>query len=267
MKFTVYIWIIAMLLGLTGCVTLYKPNVIHSPMLKEKGELKTDAAIALFGSGLYNMDVAYAVSNHMGLTLDGMYHYRKTTYSDGSGKEKFRIPFGQVGAGYFTSFGAENKGLFQCYGGFGYGGSLDKIYNSNTSLSNPEVSSKFFNVFIQPGIAYTTKNVEVAFDLRTNYVHVFDVHAYLYEEFEWWNTDSKYYNDTTFNFLNIEPTVTLKAGGRLKSIVQLGLTIPTVNPKSYFAVNNTTLLIGTFFKFSVGVNYTFGRKVNQSKTY
>lgn len=258
MKTALQILFFGMLLILTGCVTLYKPNAIHSPMLKEKGEINTSASLGLSGCGLYNVQAAYAISKHTGVMIDGMYHNRRINSADSS-VEKLNMFFGEAGAGYFTTFGNGKNGLFQCYGGGGYGSTKDKIANANQP--NPEVNAKYFNIFIQPGLALTGKNFEVAFDLRANYVRLFDIHAYLYDEFEFWNTDFKFYSDTTINFMNLEPAVTLKAGGeRLKGVVQFGVTIPTINSDSYFDVNTPALLGGSLIKFSVGVNYTFGRK-------
>ncbi|MCO6487195.1 MAG: hypothetical protein J5I98_02200 [Phaeodactylibacter sp.] len=73
--------------------------------------------------------------------------------------------------------------------------------------------------------------------LRANYIQLFNIHAYLYDEFEWWNTDFHYYSDTTLHFILLEPTVTLKGGGeKWKGLFQFGLTVPTINADSYFMV-------------------------------
>ena len=246
------------MLILTGCVTLYKPNAIHSPLLKQKGDLNASASIGLSGSGLYNLQGAYAPSDHIGVIIDGMYHRRYSGSVD-SVKEKLNMFFGEAGAGYFTTFGVEKSKLFQCYGGIGYGITKDKMGNSNQS--NPEVSAKYFNVFIQPGLAITGENFEIAFDLRANYVRLFNIHAYLYDQFEWWNTDFRFYSDTTLHFVNLEPAITIKAGGeRWKGVFQVGLIIPTINSQSYFDVNTSSMLGVPLIKLSVGVNYTFGKK-------
>jgi hypothetical protein len=258
MKTSIQLLSFGMLLIITGCVTLYKPNAIHSPMLKEKGELNTSASTGLSGCGLYNIQAAYAISNHAGVMIDGMYHNRHLNSADSS-VEKLNMFFGEAGAGYFTTFGDKKNGLFQCYSGGGYGITTDKISNANQPY--PEVNAKYFNIFIQPGVAFTNKNFEVSFDLRANYVRLFNIHAYLYDKFEWWNTDFKFYSDTTLDFMNLEPAVTIKAGGeKLKGVFQLGLTIPTINSNSYFDLNTSSMLLVPLIKFSVGVNYIFGRK-------
>ncbi len=258
MKTAFHILTIGMLLFLTRCVTLYKPNVIYSPLLKEKGELITSASLGLSGSGLYNVQAGYAISNHIGVIINGMYHNRNRSSADSS-VEKLNIIFGEAGAGYFKPFRIKKNGLFQFYTGGGFGSTTDKI--NNTNQPNPEVNAKYFNIFIQPGVAFTSKNFEVAFDLRANYVHLFNIHTYLFDNFEWWNTDFKFYSDTTINFMNLEPAITIKAGeGKLKGVLQLGAIIPAINSKSYFDVNNSSMFLLPLIKFSVGVNYTFGRK-------
>jgi hypothetical protein len=256
MKSSVQILLFGMLIILAGCVTLYKPNAINSPLLKEKGELSSTAALGLSGSGLFNLQAAYAISNHTGVMIDGMYH-RHVNRADSS-VEKLNMFFGEAGAGYFTTFGNKSSGLFQCYGGAGYGFTSDIIRNPGSPY--PEVSSEYSNLFIQPGLAFTSQYFTVAFDLRANYVHLFNIHAYLYDKFEFWNTQYIYYSDRTLNFMNLEPTVTLKAGGdKMKGFVQLGVTVPTINSDSYFDVNTSSMLLVPLFKFNVGINYTIGR--------
>jgi hypothetical protein len=240
---------------LTGCMTLYKPNAIHSPLLKEKGEGNTSISLGISDCGLFNAQSSYAVSNHAGILADVMYHYRSYDYSD-SLVEKLNIVFGETGAGYFNTLGNKKNLLFQCYAGGGYGSTADKIHGSNSS--NPEVSAKYCNFFIQPGLSYFIKHIKIAFDLRTNYIHLFQIHAFLYEKFEWWNTEYEFHTDAVLDFLNVEPAVTVKIGGsKLEGVVQFGITIPTIKTESYHEVSSSSLLAGPLMKFSVGINYTF----------
>ena len=232
-----------MLFVITGCVTLYKPNTIQSPLPKEKCELHASASLGLSGSGLLNPGAAYALTDHAGLMVNGMYHHRNLGTIDSS-DEKLNIFFGEAGAGYFTSFGSNKSGLFQCYSGVGLGSSSDRIDNPNTL--SPEVNAKYYNLFIQPGLAFTNKNFEVAFDIRANYVCLYKIHAFMYDQFDFRNTNFQYHSDTSLSFINLEPTITIKAGGvRLKGILQLGTTIPTVHSKSYFDVNTASMLMLT----------------------
>ena len=262
MKFAIKIFLIGITFIFTGCVTLYKPNAIHSPLIKEKGDLNASASIGASGCGLYNLQAAYAISNNIGIMIDGMHHRRRLSSADSS-VEKLEMFFGEAGAGYFTRFGNNKNGLFQCYSGAGYGVSKDRV----TSLHRDpnEMNAKYFNVFIQPGVAFTGKNFEMAFDLRANYVNLFNIRSPLYDKFEWWNTDFRFHSDTSLYFINLEPTLTMKAGGqKLKGIVQFGLTIPSINAHSYFIVNTSSLLGIPLIKFSLGINYYFGKFTRDS---
>ena len=214
--------------------------------------------LGLSGCGLYNLQGAYAISNHNGVMIDGMYNYRRFESADYS-VERLNIFSGNVGTGYFSTFGDHKTGLYQCYAGGGYGNSSDKIDDAYHNY--PEQRAEYINLFVQPGVAYIGKSVAVAFDLRANYVHLYNVNAYLYDKFEFWNTDSKLYMDTTMNFMNIEPAITLKFGsGKVKGFLQLGATIPTINAHSYFIINTASMLAIPLIKFSVGLSYTFGKK-------
>jgi hypothetical protein len=258
MKAIAQIVLLNTVLSFSGCVTLYKPNTVYSPLLKEKGEANASASVGLSGNGLFNVQAAYAVSNHAAILIDGMYHNRQKG-DDKSSVEKLTIFSGEVGAGYFNTMGTNRNTLFQCYAGGGYGTSTDKIENSDQTY--PEVSARYFNVFVQPGVALITKdNLELAFDVRANYVHMYDINAFLYDQFDWWNTDFQYYADTTLNFVNMEPTVTIRIGGKnLKGTFQLGTILPAINSEAYYDVNTVSRLGISLVKIYLGL-------VTRSKT-
>ena len=255
MKTTANLFSFGVLLIFTGCVTLYKPNAIHSPLLKEKGEFNTSAILGLSGCAATNLQAAYALLDHTGIMIDGMSHFRHTNKEE-SVDERLNMLFGEAGVGYFTKFGNPSNKLFQCYGGCGYGRTSDVIdYNDQP---DPQAKASYVNLFFQPGVAIISNRFELAFDLRANYIQMFNINAYLYDQFEWWNTDSKFHSDTTLNFMNLEPTITLKTGGeKLKVLLQTGLTLPTINRSSYFGVSTTSLFLVPLIKFSVGVSYSF----------
>lgn len=242
----------------TGCVTLYKPSAVHSPLVSEKGQLNTSAAVGLSGTGLINLQGAYAVTNHAAIAVDGMHHLRNSNIngSSGAGKEKLRISSANASGGYFTQFGKNNTRLFQSYVGGGYGKTLD--YITGTEDLRPEISANFYNVFVQPGIAWRGTHNMLAIDVRLNYVQLYNMHAYLYDSFDWWNTDFRFYNDTSIHFMNLEPAVTVQVGGKsLKGVFQVGTIIPVLNSQAYFAVNNSYLLLSPFIKISAGITFSF----------
>ncbi|MEI7803108.1 MAG: hypothetical protein WCI97_10710, partial [Bacteroidota bacterium] len=88
--------------------------------------------------------------------------------------------------------------------------------------------------------------LDVAFDVRANDVTIFNIKS----------TDD-FLNDTTFNFINIEPTFTFRAGGKkLKGFFQCGVIVPVYHLEDYL-FSNSSFLIGEFFNFSIGFNVTF----------
>lgn len=245
----------------SGCATLYKPNAVHSPMLQKKGDGHVAGSIGVVGTGLANFQAAYAVSNHIGFTTEGMYHFRSQSYSSDQDTktEKLNILGAGLGIGYFEKFSEKQNKLIQIYTGAGFGNASSHIENSLNP--DPEISSKIFNIYVQPGITFTGKNLDMAIDLRTKYVKLYDVNAYLYDEFEWWNTDYQYASDSTLSFVLFEPAYTLTAGGKnLKGLFQAGLVIPIINSQDFYSSNSSFFLAYPFFKLSFGMQYRFGRK-------
>ncbi len=256
-SFSLFLSFVALLI-LSGCATLYKPNAINSPMLKEQGDFSVTTSAGSMGCGLMNLQLSVSPVRHFGLMADGMYHFRESNRND-STADKLRIYSFDVGAGYYTMMGDSKKWMFQCYNGFGFGKSKDGI--DYEYQPDPIVRARYFNVFSQPGIALTGDYFDMAIDLRINYVHMYDIYANQYEDFEWWNKDFVYHSDTTLNFVNLEPTITMRMGkGNLKGLFQLGFTIPTINADSYLLVNPESWLGYGLVKFSFGLNYTFRNK-------
>ena len=248
-------------LMLSACTTLYKPNPIHSPMLTNKGEGHISTTLGISGTGLASMQAAYAVSDHIGIMTDGMFHYRETNYTDpyNSGQEILKIFSGEVGIGYFEKFGVNQKQLFQIYTGGGYGTTKAKITYINEP--NPVISANFYNMYIQPGVVFTGNYMDLGIDVRMNYVNLFNVNAYLYDSFDFWNTNYNFTSDSTLQFVLLEPNFTMKVGSKhLKGIFQAGLTIPIVNADGYFATNSDVFYFAPVFKLNIGVSYVFGRK-------
>jgi len=261
MKSVKFLQIFFLSLISTGCVTLYKPNLVYSPLLNAKGDFSASAALGLSGSGLYNIQGGYAVSDHMAVTVDAMYHHRFSNGSDSS-KEIMNMYFAEVGAGYYKSIFKDQNGLFQMYGGGGIGNSKDVIHMVNQT--NPEAKSNYYSLYLQPGIAIIKENFAMSWDVRFEYVNLYNIEANLYEQFEWWNTDFRYYSDTTMNFMYVEPVMTIRVGGnRLKGVFQAGIIIPTIHSDTYFMVNTSSLLGIPLINLSAGISYALERKKNK----
>jgi hypothetical protein len=247
-------------ISFASCVTLYKPNQINTPLLQEKGEGSLQTGLGVSGNGLLNAQSAYAIGNQAAIMINTMYHTRKfdSTNTGNNNNERLKMYAAEFGLGYFKSLNEKKSGLFQCYGGSGLGYTSDKVNGAGTQ---PYITANYANIFLQPGIALINTNVDLSFDIRANFVQMFNVNSYLYTKFEWWNTDFILHQDTTFNFINIEPAITLRIGDkRLKGFLQLGAIIPVYNPENYLAVNTSSYLIFPLIKSSLGLTYTIGRK-------
>lgn len=251
-------------LSLSGCTTLYKPNAVYSPMLEKKGDLNISSSFSMAGSGLLNANAAYAISDQVGVMVNGMYHtYReKTTYWSGNNTyDDLSIYMVEVAPGLNIPLSENGNWHIQWYAGGGWGDTkvTGSSYNDDPLQPEPYATANFYNFFTQPGIFLSKKNIQLGFDLRANYVNMYDVTAQLYERFDWWNTDYIYTEDADLNFMLLEPNVTFKVGGeKLKAVFQLGATIPTLNADDYYAVNSVDNALP--IKMVFGVGYTFKKK-------
>ncbi|WP_162910670.1 outer membrane beta-barrel protein [Hymenobacter oligotrophus] len=105
-----------LLLGLpllSSCASVYFPPPAAAPMLTQKGE---------FSGGLHTnwkanvtAQGAYAAGEHVGIIASGSFLHT-------NGKRKvYDQDFGEVGAGYYTRFGADQSRILEVYAGAGYG--------------------------------------------------------------------------------------------------------------------------------------------------
>lgn len=129
---------------ISGCSSLYMPNVPNTPMLSQTGELSASAHISLKGNTSIN--TAYAISDHFGVMANG------SVMSQSRIKKDFNHNLVEAGIGYFTTFGPENKRIFELYTGIGKGSST-RIYKDDAptgEIVNTEVQqSRIGKFFIQ----------------------------------------------------------------------------------------------------------------------
>ncbi len=204
----------------TGCV-VYVPNVINTPLLSEKGEIQANLN---FGSSGFDPQISGAVSDHVGLMLNGSFKNSSWNNSIYFNKHNFV----EAGAGYFKKF--EKYGVMEVYGGAGIG-NIKSYYQDIWSDSAVSVKSRRF--FIQPAMGVKTDYFEGSFASRFVLLNL--------------DIDS----ETRTNFF-IEPAVTLKGGSKnIKAVFQLGYSFPlgAVTDKLYDP-----------FLLSFGIQGSFGTK-------
>lgn len=239
---------------LSGCITLYKPNPVQAPLVEKKGDYNASGMMGLSGNGLWNVQGAYAIENNTGVMMNVMYHGRQS--GPDSLQEKLNIISAEGGIGYFTPINAKGNSHFHLYGGGGWGFSKDKT--SGAAAAGPEISSNYWSAFLQPGFAFYRGKVQMGLDLKTKFVNLYRIKGQLFERFEWWNTEFKFANDTSMNFVTVEPAFTLRFGAsHWKGMLQTGLILPVINAENYFNTNTVSYLGITMFKLSAGISYCF----------
>jgi hypothetical protein len=162
---------------LSGCSSVYMPNVPNTPMLTSRGELSAGGHVTLKGNASFNG--AYAVSDHFGVMLNG------STLNNQRKKQDFRHNLVEVGGGYFTTFGQNNRRVLEVYTGVGRGSSsrTQKQTNSEGLTTYDRLEAGFDKYFLQ--VNFTSKKkgdlklfgkrypLNYGTALRTSYVEMY----------------------------------------------------------------------------------------------
>ena len=224
-KFILYA--ITVMLIIKGCAPAYVPNVINTPLLSNKGEIQAGIHTGVSGT---DPQFAYAITDNIGIMLNGSFANRTSDSTDDFHKHQFV----ELGTGYYTKIG--ETGRFETFGGFGYG-KLQAKFNNNLWNASSDVNSS--RLFIQPSIGATTDIFDGSFSSRFVMVNMHQAS-----------------NKSTGFFL--EPVLTGKIGYKyVKAVFQLGLSIPLNSANIDFNYQP--------FLFSIGLQgYIF--KTHQNKT-
>jgi hypothetical protein len=210
------------ILVLNSCAPAYVPNVINAPLLTNRGEVQ--AAINAGTSGV-DPQFAYAISNHIGMMVNGSFENQTSDTTNNFHKHSLI----EIGAGYYTYFGTRMK--FETFGGMGFG-KLQAEYDNNMWVSRSDVNCSRY--FIQPTIGFTTKVFDAGISSRFVLVN-------LHQQSGKSNTG-----------LFMEPAITAKLGyDHIKALMQLGVSMPLNSNKLEFSYQP--------FLFSIGLRADFGK--------
>jgi hypothetical protein len=181
---------------LVSCAPAYVPNTLNTPLLNNKGEIQIGINSGIAG---FDPQLAYAVTDHIGIMLNGSFRNSTSDSSDAFHKHAFL----ELAPGYYTNLG--KIGRFEVYGGYGY--SRLKAY-SESGIIESFADASCNRFFIQPAIGLTTPIVDFSFASRFALVNLRQ-------------------NDLHFTELFFEPALTCKLGYKyVKGIVQMGLSLP-----------------------------------------
>jgi hypothetical protein len=196
----------------THSCSVYTPNALNTPLLKEKGDFELGAHI---GNGT-NLQAAYAIGNHLGVITN--YAGTESEVSINDDNTKRRGSMYELGFGYFSKK-PDSKIIYEIYGGAGVGNvSIEKKLSNATAYSIFKTSTSKF--FIQPAIGSVRKNFEISFATRMSVAQ--------YRKINTTYSDAELRSDNLYNleqpcWMYVEPALTLRLGvENLKFQMQVG---------------------------------------------
>jgi len=142
---------LVLLLG-AGCKQLYVPSPVNSPLFSQAGEMSGQLALSTNG---YNIQGAWSPVYHLGIIGGGNLFSIQVDSLDQP--DQFRHRYAEIGGGYYTRLSKYAR--FELYAGYGGGHTGD--------VNNRGYFQKFF---LQPGIGYSGRYVDIGFSPRISSV-------------------------------------------------------------------------------------------------
>jgi len=200
-------------------------------MLTEKNEFNGSV---LVGSSGLDIEAAFSPGKNWGIMVDGSFYNSSANAEDADITSNHKHLFGEIGAGYHTTFGG--IGRFDVYGGGGLGTSstTNRWFRSFGGTSE----GNYNRFFMQPSVGIGTDYADVNLATRISYLSFNDIY----------NSNRTFYHTRAFFW---EPALTARAGYKwVKYFVQIGFSVPL---DTYFDIQYQP------FMFSTGINLNFGK--------
>lgn len=151
-----YILMSISVLGIfTSCSPEYIPNMVNSPLFSNANEFQATIST---GTSIFDAQVAYAVTDNIGIMVNGTYGDETSDSTDDFHKHAFI----EGGLGYYNKIGA--KGRYEIYGGYGIG-TVEGLFENNL-FDNDLTDARYNRFFIQPGIGISTGIFDGGFSPR-----------------------------------------------------------------------------------------------------
>lgn len=219
--------IVGILFLLTSCSPEYIPNMVNSPMFSNAGEFQATIAT---GNSDFDVQTAAAITDHIGIMINGSYGDETKDSSDDFHRHKFI----EAGLGYYEKIG--DKGRFELFGGYGVG--EVKGYFENALFDDVITDAQYKRFFIQPGIGISTGIFDGSFSPRFSLVEM--------------NPSGINFASSKYNTF-FEPVITSKIGYKyVKFIAQFGFSLPVGDNELTYEHQR--------FIFNFGLNFNLGRK-------
>lgn len=222
-KFVVYLFLLAIIF--TSCSPEYVPNMVNSPLFSNQGEFQATIAT---GNSNFDAQTALAVTDNIGIMINGSYGNETNDSSDNFHKHSFI----EAGIGYYEKIGEKLR--YEIYGGYGFG-EVEGYFNNN--LIEELTDARYNRFFIQPGIGISTGIYDGSFSPRFVLVQM--------------NPVSSNFNSSQ-NAVYFEPVITSKIGYKyVKFVAQFGISMPLGDQNLNFDHQ--------LFIFNFGLNFNLGR--------
>jgi hypothetical protein len=245
---------------------MYAPAAPQAPMLSSKGETNITAMYSVGGTGHsdddkgynegYDLQGAYAVSDHVALTASFSHRSERDSYKAGTlytntpADVWYIRNATELGMGYFAPSGSRNKSFFDLYGGYGFGKfrlhESDQKTGGNVDLYHTTSIAKFY---LQPGFHFNSDISQTAISFRftaADYYHIMSDYTPLQED----SFHMATIRNTTFVFL--EPSLALRMwapnAAWLRFEVQVSTSIKLNNKAFYY--RSSYLSLGLSFDLS-----------------
>lgn len=216
----------------SACRTVYAPNTVNTPLLDREGEVRATIDVG-------NLQVAYALTNSIGLMANAYYHNSSGNDEDALNKGIDLNGSGylvEAGAGYYSREGGNL--ILEGYGGIGFGGVSINEKQSSGSSATDRFDANGVKLFLQPGIGLAGKVVELSVASRITAVKYMGLRSENYTESE---LNDYHLRDLDGNlWMFLEPALTMRVGYKaVKAQMQVGVALKLNNsPLNY----STTIL-------------------------
>lgn len=181
---------------------MYVPNSQNVPMLEEKGDIKVEI-------GVKDLQVAYGISDHLGIMVNGYYNKNDWSISSGTFENKYyptRLLL-EGGLGYYTTL--TDNAIFEVYGGAGYGSvnyDYDLVDNGILTETNT-FGVDMMRVFLQPAVGFQSESFGFAFSTRFSSVNFSNIDSVGYSPLELEYEGLHELEDDMFLFTELAMTV------------------------------------------------------------
>jgi hypothetical protein len=157
-----------LLLCCSSCASVYVSSLRNAPLMTGKGEFQSSAS---FGNGA-NINAAYALTDHVGITAGGMYANNRAQNLNNTYR---RHQSAEVALGYF---GHNNKISYETFVGYGAGRGYaqDSVFGFFFFANSQRTAEGgYHKYFIQPTFAFRPKRFVLAVTMRITYVEFKDL--------------------------------------------------------------------------------------------